>query len=63
MVTINGKEYPYQGKSIQWILETLKLEPSMVIVEHNQRIMEKSGLSNEVKKGDQLEIITFLGGG
>ncbi|GEM_PF-4594446 len=63
MIIVNGKEYPYQGKSIQWILETLKLEPSMVIVEHNQRILEKNQLSTEMEKGDQLELITFLGGG
>ncbi len=63
MISINGKEYPYQGKSIQWILETLKLEPSMVIVEHNQKILQKNQLFTEVEKGDQLELITFLGGG
>ncbi len=63
MIYVNGKEYPYEGKSIQWILETLGLEPTLVIVEHNQRIIEKNRLSAEVKKGDRLELITFLGGG
>lgn len=63
MVKVNGKEYPYQGKTIEWILENLELDASMVIIEYNQRILEKSQLSTEVEKGDQLELITFLGGG
>lgn len=63
MVRVNGKEYPYQGKSIEWILDTLELDSSMLIIEHNQKILEKSELSTEVEKGDQLELITFLGGG
>jgi thiamine biosynthesis protein ThiS len=63
MVSINGKQYPYQGKSIPWALEDLGLDGAMVIVEYNQRILEKSQLSMEMEKGDQLELITFLGGG
>lgn len=63
MVRVNGKAYPYQGKSIEWILENLDLDASMLIIEYNHRILEKSELSTEVEKGDQLELITFLGGG
>ena len=63
MVTVNGKEYPYQGKSIQWILETLEVDPAMVIIEHNQKILDREALEAKAEKGDQLELITFLGGG
>lgn len=63
MIVINGKEYPYEKKSIQWVLDELGLEASMLIVEYNEMIMEKSQLSTELEEGDQLELITFLGGG
>lgn len=63
MVVINGKEYPYEKKSIEWVLEELGLDASMLIVEHNERILDKSQLFIELKEGDQLELITFLGGG
>lgn len=63
MIVINGKEYPYEKKSIQWVLDELGLEASMLIVEYNEIILEKSQLSTELEEGDQLELITFLGGG
>lgn len=63
MIVINGKEYPYEKKSIQWVLGELGLEASMLIVEYNEMILEKSQLTTELKEGDQLELITFLGGG
>ncbi|WP_456276080.1 sulfur carrier protein ThiS [Bacillus sp. AK128] len=63
---INGEtvEVPAELKTIANLLEHFQLHEKVVIVEHNQVILEKTthqlvGISD----GDQIEIVHFVGGG
>lgn len=65
-LTVNGeeKELP-AGSSVADLLESHKLDPRMVVVEHNRVILRdrsdyaRIGLS----RGDVIEIVHFVGGG
>lgn len=63
-LVINGdeKEFP-QGTSIVSLLDRLGLSPDKVAVELNRRLIRAAQYSNELKSGDQIEIVTFVGGG
>jgi sulfur carrier protein len=63
---INGDEVEVTNelKNIADLLVHFKLHEKVVIVEHNQEIVEKSNhqLVN-LADGDQIEIVHFVGGG
>ena len=63
-LVINGdeKEFP-QGTSIVSLLDRLGLSPDKVAVELNRRLIRAAQYSNVLKSGDQIEIVTFVGGG
>jgi thiamine biosynthesis protein ThiS len=64
-VTINGAERELPaGRTIAQTLELLGLTPQLVVVEHNRVILERSRAPEvEVREGDNLEIVHFVGGG
>ena len=64
-VTINGepRELPRELSVSQLILE-LKIKTRAIAVERNGELIEKSNHSAcLLKDGDQLEIVTLVGGG
>ncbi len=64
-VTINGdaREIP-AGKSVRALLDTLGLHPRLVVVEHNREILDRERYdATEVRAGDTLELVHFVGGG
>lgn len=64
-VTINGdaREIP-AGKSVRALLDTLGLHPRLVVVEHNREILDRERYdATEVRAGDSLELVHFVGGG
>jgi sulfur carrier protein len=66
ILKINGKEVtvPEHVKTIESLLEHLGLANKIVVVERNSIILEKaSHLETAVFDGDQIEIVTFVGGG
>lgn len=63
---INGKdvEIPSEVKTVEALLIHLKLDKKIVIVERNQEILQKENHEDtSVFDGDQIEIVTFVGGG
>ncbi len=64
-VTINGdaREIP-AGRSVRALLDTLGLHPRLVVVEHNREILDRERYdATEVRAGDMLELVHFVGGG
>ncbi len=64
-VTVNGKEREFPaGRTVAQVLELLGLRPQLVVVEHNREILPRERIEEvEVRAGDHLEIVHFVGGG
>jgi len=64
-VRINGEEREIQdGASVIVLLETLGLKPERVAVERNRLIVKRAAWAETLlAAGDELEILTFVGGG
>ncbi len=64
-VTVNGNERELPaGRTVTQTLELLGLAPQLVVVEHNREILDRARLPEvEVRAGDNLEIVHFVGGG
>ena len=64
-VMVNGEERAVaHGLSVAGLLAQLGVEPAMVAVEHNRRILARDRLdSTPVRKADVLEVVHFVGGG
>lgn len=65
-LTVNGSErmIPH-GTTLTVLLNTLGLDPRMIVVEHNQVILHDrdSFPSRVLSPGDTLELVHFVGGG
>jgi len=64
-VVVNGEPRELQaGRSVADLLEGLGLHPGMIVVELNREILERARLASvEVRDGDVLELVHFVGGG
>ena len=63
-VTINGKPEEVEGGTVLEVLKTKEVEPQMVAVELNAKILGRDELgSTPLKEGDALEILFYMGGG
>ena len=64
-IQVNGKERDLSaGLTVRGMLESLELEPGMVVVERNREILTRSRYDEvEVRDGDRLELVHFVGGG
>ncbi len=64
-ITLNGKPHTLEKPiNILEFSEILRLEPTRVAVERNREIVPRSLYSETMlKAGDELEIVTFIGGG
>jgi thiamine biosynthesis protein ThiS len=46
------------------LLEDLKIDPRRVAVEHNLKVLKRATFEQvEVREGDQVEVVNFVGGG
>ena len=64
-VTVNGdqRELP-AGLSVREMLESLELQPELVVVERNREILARKTYGDvTVQEGDVLELVHFVGGG
>jgi sulfur carrier protein len=65
-IKLNGElvELNDEIKTIQNLLAFYKLEDRLVIVEHNREIILKDQYeSTKLQKGDEVELVHFVGGG
>ncbi len=64
-LTVNGEEMELpEGTTAAALLDQLKLNPGLVVVELNLNILKREELAGAVlKETDQVEIVHFVGGG
>lgn len=63
-VTINGKPEEVAGGTVLEVLKAKDIEPQMVAVELNSKILGRDELaSTSLKEGDTLELLFYMGGG
>ena len=63
-IKINGEEREVaEGANILMLLAESKLKPQTVAVEVNRRLVRTEKYDQPLKAGDEVEIVTFVGGG
>ncbi len=64
-ITVNGElKKTAAGHKVADLLAELDLEPERVVVERNREIVPREQFGQvELKNGDNLEILHFVGGG
>jgi sulfur carrier protein len=64
MVNGTRREVPAET-TLSGLLESLDLDPRMVVVEHNRNILRDRAKYSSIvlESGDMLEIVQFVGGG
>lgn len=64
-VRVNGEEREIaDGLNVARLLEELQIRPGRVVVELNRNIVSReTHASTQLKEGDTLEIVHFVGGG
>ena len=64
MIEVNGKEILLQETNLETLLEKLGYRRERVAVELNGRIVKREEREKtEIKEGDVLEVVSFVGGG
>jgi len=64
-VIVNGDaRQTLEGMSVADLLDSLGLHPRLIVVEHNREILDRESYDKiEVRAGDNLELVHFVGGG
>jgi thiamine biosynthesis protein ThiS len=64
VVKVNGeaRELP-DGESVRALIVRYNLSPEKVAVELNRRLLRGEKYDTGLKEGDEVEIVTFVGGG
>ena len=64
-ITVNGKQIQViSNYSIKSLVTKLKLPLNKIAIELNKKIIDKKKISKiQLKKGDKVEIVHFIGGG
>lgn len=64
-ILVNGEPREVEpSASLLDLLERLDLDPRMVVVEHNRRIVRRPALADTtLSPGDRVELVHFVGGG
>ena len=64
MVKVNGEERDVAGMSVEAFLSQEKYTAGRVVVEKNMEIVPKTAYaSTKLEDGDEIEIVSFVGGG
>jgi sulfur carrier protein len=64
IVKVNGQPREVNdGATILSLLAEAKLKPQNVAVELNRRLIRTEKYNQPLKSGDEVEIVTFVGGG
>ena len=64
-IVLNGDPFELAGpRSISALLKELEIDARRVAVEHNLIVLKRTAFeTTEVREGDQVEIVNFVGGG
>ena len=64
-IQLNGKPYSLsEGVNVDSLLEELSIPKGKVAIELNRKVLHKENYTKTVlKNNDQVEIVTFIGGG
>ena len=63
-VKINGKPEEIQSETVLELLKTKNIEPQMVAVEVNDKVLDRDHLATtRLNEGDQIEFLFYMGGG
>jgi sulfur carrier protein len=64
VVKVNGeaRELP-EGETVRALIGRYQLTPEMVAIELNRRLLRGERYETSLKEGDEVEIVTFVGGG
>ncbi len=64
-VRLNGKDREIEADlTVMGLLESLELNPHMVVVELNREILSRDVIGDvRVEDGDHVEVVHFVGGG
>ncbi|MCH2465207.1 MAG: sulfur carrier protein ThiS [Gemmatimonadetes bacterium] len=64
-VRLNGKDRDVtSGHTVQSLLEAIELNPLAVVVELNREILDRNRYSDfDIREGDTIEVVHFVGGG
>ncbi len=63
-LTVNGKDIDFNMTNVQHLIELYNLKPKGVVVERNGEIVKRENFElEELKEGDVIEIVRFVGGG
>ncbi|MEN2994222.1 MAG: sulfur carrier protein ThiS [Thermodesulfovibrio sp.] len=63
-VRVNGNYMDVKAKTIAELLRELDINPNRVVVEVNLEIIKRDRFNDyEIKEGDSIEIVNFVGGG
>jgi len=63
-LTVNGQEQHLPDNlDVAGLIALHKLTPDKVAIELNRRLLRNERYSTQLKEGDEVEIVTFVGGG
>ena len=64
-ITVNGKQMQVIPKfTLKSLMSKLKMPLNKIAIELNKKIIDKKKISKiQLKKGDKIEIVHFIGGG
>lgn len=64
-VTVNGEDREITpGTTVSGLLKNLGLHPRLIVVEYNREILDRTSFdATEVRAGDTIELVHFVGGG
>jgi thiamine biosynthesis protein ThiS len=63
-VIVNGQPHEAaDGTTLRQLIEQHSLKPEKVAIELNKRLARAEKLDLPLKDGDEVEIVTFVGGG
>jgi sulfur carrier protein len=64
LVKVNGEDRQVpSGQDVHGLLADHRLTPEKVAVELNRRLLRRESYNTQLREGDQVEIVTFVGGG
>lgn len=63
-IRVNGAERDVpDGQTLRALVESHQLKPEKVAIELNRRLARADAYDLALKPGDEVEIVTFVGGG